>query len=248
MAKLIGAAELRSLLLTCGGLKLYEIDGGFGQPDVASYRSGHIPGAMLVDVIASFSETRVVNGKRLTVSRPNNAATFSKQLGDLGITDASETIVLYARSPPFQHAATKVFWATRAWWTLYTWGFENVMVLDGCFDAAWRSVGYDITKGDERYAPQAFNVASLVDHVATTVSTTEEVVTVAAEGSTQLMDTLPGFPYTAAKFGWPGHITGAKSVDYTEVVDPGTGFFMPQEPFTQYLERSFDLSKRIVVY
>ena len=31
--------------------------------------------------------------------------------------------------------------ATRAWWTLQTWGFTNVRVLDGCFECWQQETG-----------------------------------------------------------------------------------------------------------
>ena len=243
MAKVIGAAELKPLL-EAGSVKVYEIDSPKATNE--SYTKCHIKGASWVDIAIITDPT----SKVAPVDRPTDPAVFGKLLGELGLSDTSETIVLYAREPKdgSGHAGTRVMWVTRAWWTLWSWGFTNVMLLDGCFEAAWRSSGNPVSEGDEKYPPKTFNVESLVDHGKATRVSTDEMVKVAESGDTQILDSLPGWPHTAGRWDIKGHIKGAANVNFIEITDPATGAFMEKEPFKAYVEKSFDLSKPIVAY
>jgi 3-mercaptopyruvate sulfurtransferase SseA len=244
MAKLIGAAELKPLL-DAGSVKVYEIDSPKSTNE--AFARCHIKGAAWVDVaILTDPESKVA-----PVDRPTSPVAFGKLLGELGLADTSESIVLYAREPKdgSGHAGTRVMWATRAWWTLWSWGFTNVMLLDGCFESAWRSTGNPVSEGDEKYPPKDFDIDSLVDHGKTTRVSTEEMVRLASEpGDIQILDSLSGWPHTASRWDIKGHIKGAANVSFVEITDPVTGRFMEKEPFQAYVEKSFDLSKPIVAY
>ena len=242
---IITSDKLRLLLDAPGDVRLFEVGGQ--PPDRDSYTAGHIPGSAYID-IGSFADP----SSPVPMSRPSCGATFAKVLGELGLTDSSDTVVLYARPPKDAnaHAGLGVMWAARAWWTLWSWGFDDVKLLDGCFDSeAWRAAGHSLTSGDEQYAPQTFCAASLVDRASSKRATTEEVIAVAAAGGeAQLMDVIPSWPNTGQHFGRDGHIKGAAGASFFEAVDEKTGRFMEREPFTGFVETNFDLSRPIIAY
>src|SRR5262249_30729071 len=94
-----------------------------GRPD---YHREHIPGAVFADLIGELADPEV----RFPFWLPSDeraAAAF----GALGIGPGTH-VVAYAQDNPM--------WATRLWWLLRYFGFDDVSVLDGGLPA-WRAAG-----------------------------------------------------------------------------------------------------------
>jgi thiosulfate/3-mercaptopyruvate sulfurtransferase len=98
----------------------------------AEHLHAHIPGARFADLV----EVLVDPTSPHPFSVPS-AASFATALGDLGVS-RHDRIAVYDQGT--------AIWATRLWWLLRVFGFDDVQVLDGGF-AAWRAAGLPTSSG-----------------------------------------------------------------------------------------------------
>ncbi len=96
------------------------------------HAAGHIPGAVHVDWRTELVDTDE-DADTLRLAAPDRVATMAARAG---IGDGS-TVVVYDD--------TQGLYAARVWWTLRTYGLEQVRLLDGGFEA-WVADGQPITR------------------------------------------------------------------------------------------------------
>ena len=90
--------------------------------------------------------------------------------------------------------------ATRAWWVLCSWGFNNVHILDGGIDVYIQSKnGIQMSSNVDKYPAANFDLTSLVDNSQLKAST-EDVLHAIKNMDTTILDTLPGWPNTAGAY------------------------------------------------
>lgn len=107
----------------------------------AHFDRGHIPGAGFLDLVADLSDT----GQALRFMMPS-AAQFADAVGRAGLGDGSR-VVLYCAGPPM--------WATRVWWMLRAFGFDNAAVLNGGW-SRWKAEGREMSAEPPAYPPTTF--------------------------------------------------------------------------------------------
>jgi len=127
---LISADELRTALARGDSIVL--VDTSFDLADVnageASWRAGHLPGALYLHLERDLSGPKTgSNGRHPLPARADFAAT----LGRVGITPSTQVIALDRQGGMY---------AARLWWMLRWMGHESVAVLDGGV-AAWTASG-----------------------------------------------------------------------------------------------------------
>ncbi|AXC10345.1 Thiosulfate sulfurtransferase, rhodanese [Acidisarcina polymorpha] len=140
-----------------------------------------------------------------------SAASFGRDMSALGIGDRA-TIVLYEQEG--------VFSSPRAWWMLRTFGAQDVRILDGGL-RAWVEAGLPVESGPVQRTAATFNAA--LDPEA--VRSFSQVQHLIAERS-QILDARSRSRFDGAS---PeprpgissGHIPGATSVPYTELLEDG---------------------------
>src|SRR5271163_390510 len=84
------------------------------------YDAGYIPGAGFLDIQGALSD----NTTKLRFMMPS-ADHFAAAMSRHGVGEGTR-IVLYS--------AGSIMWATRVWWMLRAFGFDNAAVLDGGWD------------------------------------------------------------------------------------------------------------------
>jgi thiosulfate/3-mercaptopyruvate sulfurtransferase len=136
---------------------------------------------------------------------------FSRSMSSLGVSNNS-TIVIYEQEG--------VFSAPRAWWTLRTLGAHHVYVLDGGL-RDWTEAGLPTESGPVHRAPATFH-ATLNHEAVKNLSQLKEELT----NHQQILDAR-----SAARFNGTapeprpglssGHMPGATSVPFTELVEDG---------------------------
>src|SRR5215471_8898465 len=89
------------------------------KPGREDFEKGHIPGAQFVDLQADLS----ANHPKLRFMLPGPEE-FAAAIGRFGVGDNSR-VILYSTTTPQ--------WATRIWWMLRNYGFDNAAVLNGGF-------------------------------------------------------------------------------------------------------------------
>lgn len=175
----------------------------------ARYLAGHIPGAVFFDIDALSDHSTP-----LPHMLPS-ADEFSRSMSALGVGD-SMTIVVYEQ--------TGVFSAPRAWWMLRTLGAKSVYLLDGGL-TAWTEAGLPVQTGPVHRAPARFR-AALDQNAVKDFAEIQMMIAERAQMPLQILDARSAgrFAGTAPE---PrpglssGHMPGATSVPFTELVEDG---------------------------
>jgi thiosulfate/3-mercaptopyruvate sulfurtransferase len=171
----------------------------------ARYLAKHIPGAVFFDI-----EELSDRSSPLPHMLPSPDA-FSRSMSALGISD-SMAIVIYEQEG--------IFSGPRAWWTLKTFGAQNVYLLDGGL-RSWIEAGLPTQSGNIHRAPAVFH-ARLDQNAVKDFSQMQQMI--AAHG--QILDARSAGRFAGAlpepRPGISsGHMPGATSIPYTELVEEG---------------------------
>ncbi|GAA1231059.1 sulfurtransferase [Prauserella halophila] len=130
----VSTAELAETLDGPAGLRPVVLDVRWrllGPPGAESYRDGHLPGAVFLDVDADLAGAAGPAGRH-PLPEPGDLQRVLRAAG----VRADRPVVAY------DDADSSV--AARAWWLLRWAGHDRVAVLDGGF-AAWRAEGRPVT-------------------------------------------------------------------------------------------------------
>lgn len=172
----------------------------------------HIPGSVHVDVLERISDN---TGVPLMLPPPHQ---FSEAMSELGIGEGTR-VVVYDRFVNI--------WAARVWWMLRAFGFDDAAILDGGWQA-WVADGRPVSTGPEAdIAPARF----LVSVRPGIFVGKDDVLAALDRPETRIVDALERERYRGerADFGRAGHIPGARNVPFTELVDPGTHRYLPDD-------------------
>jgi thiosulfate/3-mercaptopyruvate sulfurtransferase len=194
----------------------------------ARYLDKHIPGALFFD-IEELSDHSTPLPHMLPTPED-----FSRSMSSLGVGD-NMTIVVYEQEG--------VFSAPRAWWTLRTFGAPNVYLLDGGL-RAWTEANLPTESGPVHRAAATFH-ATLNPEAVKNLSQLKDKIA----NHQQILDAR-----SAARFNGTapeprpglssGHMPGATSVPFTELVEDGR--LKPTEKLRElFLAKQVDLQQPI---
>src|SRR5690606_34261538 len=107
----------------------------------AQYDQGHIPGAVFADLIDDLSDP----DSPLRFTLPS-AERFAAAMGTLGVGEGTRAVLYSTDSPQ---------WATRLWWMLRAFGFDDAAVLNGGF-GKWKREGRPVSTEPGKYPPARF--------------------------------------------------------------------------------------------
>jgi thiosulfate/3-mercaptopyruvate sulfurtransferase len=113
-----------------------------GPPGIDSYREGHLPGAVFVDLDRDLSGPPGPGGRH---PLPDTAA-FERAMRAAGVSQRSRVVV---------YDDADAVAAARAWWDLRYYGHQDVRVLDGGY-RAWLAAGLEVTAGEPAPQPGDF--------------------------------------------------------------------------------------------
>jgi thiosulfate/3-mercaptopyruvate sulfurtransferase len=218
--------------LGANDLRVVDATQFFDERDAAAeYQTGHIPGAVFMDLQGLADTHSPLPGMLPTAEK------FASRMQALGLGDGSR-IVLYDNSP--HHTAA------RAWWMLKLFGANDVAILDGGL-AKWKAEDRPLATGKETLRHRHFTVwrdpASVRDigqMKANLASGAEEVVD--ARGSARFAggepETRPGVV--------PGHIPGSKNLPYERLFNQDGSWKQGKALKDEFDAAGVDLSKPLV--
>jgi thiosulfate/3-mercaptopyruvate sulfurtransferase len=213
VSRLIAAEALREQL---GDSDLRILDGTVfldfppdgGPPAVtsgrAAYDEGHIPGAAFADLVVELSDP----GSALPFMAPP-AERFARAIAQLGVADGTRVVV---------YDSDRTVWATRLWWLLRYFGFDDVQVLDGGL-RAWKAAGGELSTEPATYPTGTFTATPRPELLATR----EEVLAAMEDGATCIVNALDEPAFRA------GRIPGSAHLAASSLLDPDTGRIRPLE-------------------
>jgi thiosulfate/3-mercaptopyruvate sulfurtransferase len=116
-------------------LRLCDLRWDLTDPDKgrATYQSGHIPGAVFVDLDRDLAAPPGIRGRHPLP----DVAEFAAKLGELGIAPETHAVV-------YDDVGGQI--AARMWWMLRSIGHDKAQVLDGGYQA-WVAAGHEVAVG-----------------------------------------------------------------------------------------------------
>jgi len=208
-------------------------DGGYViETGKARYDAGHIPGAGFIDISEDLSDP----DQTLRFMMPS-AERFAAALSKAGVGPETK-VVLYS--------TLMTAWATRLWWMLRAFGFDNAAVLNGGWKK-WQAEGRPISTDASRYPPAQF-VAKPRPHL---IAAKADVMAAVGASDVCLLNALPAPIYSGEMkpYGRAGHIAGSVNVPAMALDDPDTGLFLPADQLKAKLDGVGALDgRRVITY
>jgi len=197
-----------------------------------SYEEAHIPGAVFADVAGDLSDPD--SPFRLALPSP---ARFARAMGNLGVGPGVR-VVAYAQQSPM--------WATRLWWMLRYFGFDDVRVLDGGL-TAWRQAGYELSGAQVAVEPACFVARPRPELLATK----EDVIAVTEGEPACLVNALTPEAFKGlgpGAYSRPGRIPGSVSAPAQSLVDTESWRFRPRDELARELSGLLDPAVPVIAY
>ncbi len=204
-----------------------------GKPAREVFEAGHIPSAQFVDVQGELSDPDAPT--RFSIA---SSDAFAKAASRFGI-GKGKRVILYSTG--------SAWWATRVWWSLRHFGFENAAVLNGGFQR-WRAEGRPVETG-----PATASAKAVFTPVVTKPLFVGKSEVFAAMGDEAIctVNALPAAVHAGAPAGYArtGHIPGSVNVPAPDLLDPETNLLKPLEALRAHFESTGALAAdRVVVY
>ena len=206
---------------------VYRAESGY-----ADWHSGHVPGAAHIDLQGELSDASAPYRFMLP-----SAQAFARVMGEKGVGPDAR-VVLYSTTTPQ--------WATRIWWMLRAFGFDNAMVMDGGFKK-WAAEGRPISTAPPSYREATFEAAFkpgvFVDRSAVLAALDDTGCAVLnALSATQHDGT------DARHYGRPGRIAGSMNVPANDLLDPTLGTYLPEAKLRALFTENGMFDKPAVVH
>src|SRR5438105_14653073 len=182
------------------------------KPGREDFEKGHIPGAQFVDLQQDLSAKH----PKLRFMLPD-AEEFAAAMGRFGVGEASR-VVLYSTTTPQ--------WASRIWWMLRNYGFDNAAVLNGGF-AKWAREGRPVETGPARARPSA---SFTIREDRKLMVGKEAVLAAIGDGAVCTINALSEAQHKGAggtTYGRVGRIAKSANVPAAALLDPETGAYLP---------------------
>ncbi len=199
----------------------------------SQYESGHIPGAVYLDLNHDLSSPVQAHGGRHPLP---DIEQFAKTLSLMGITSGQTYVVAYDDS--------RFAFASRLWWLLRYLGHDRVAVLDGGFKA-WQTLGYPTTQAVP--SPQVGSFTPTVR--SPLVVTIDDVKSRSQQPGVVLVDSREGDRYRGEREPIDpiaGHIPGAVNYFWQDVTDDQSMAHSPDQQRSRW--QAVSNADEIMVY
>ena len=202
-------------------------------PGRADFEKGHIPGAQFVDLQGDLSD----KGHRFRFMLPS-AEAFAAAMSRFSVGEGTRVVVYSTANP---------WWATRVWWMLRVFGFDDAAVLNGGWQK-WSREGRRVEIGPARpRQPARF----IVREQRPLMVGKEEVLQAIGDGAACTINALLPEQHAGkggTSYGRPGHIKGSVNAPAAHLLDPETNKFLPPDELRKQFEGAGAFDKRVITY
>jgi thiosulfate/3-mercaptopyruvate sulfurtransferase len=202
-------------------------------PGLADFEKGHIPGAQFIDLHGDLSDQT----HRFRFMLPS-AEAFAARMSRFGV-GAETRVVLYSTANPW--------WATRVWWLLRVFGFDNAAVLNGGWQK-WSREGRPVETGPARPRPPGNFV---VREQRRLMVGKEEVLRAIGDSDVCTLNALLPEQHAGTggnSYGRPGHIKGSVNLPAAHLLDPSSNEFLSPAELRRRFEAIGAFDKRVITY
>jgi thiosulfate/3-mercaptopyruvate sulfurtransferase len=202
-------------------------------PARADFEKGHIPGAQFIDLQADLSD----KNQRLRFMLPS-AEGFAAAMSRFSVGEGRR-VVLYSTTTPQ--------WATRVWWLLRVFGFDEAAVLDGGWQK-WSREGRPVETGPARPRPPGHFV---IREQRPLMVGKEEVLQAIGDGAVCTLNALLPEQHAGTggnTYGRPGRIKGSVNLPAAHLIDPATSAFLPAPELRRRFEGVGTFGKEVITY
>ncbi|MDP7548670.1 MAG: sulfurtransferase [Alphaproteobacteria bacterium] len=208
--------------------KVFIIESG-----LADYQAGHIPGAGFLDLQGELSDP--AGTFRFTTP---GAEAFATAVGAKGLGDDFR-IVLYSGGT--------MWWATRIWWMLYAFGFENAAVLNGGMQK-WQAEGRPTSTDACRYAAASFTAQDRPGRIVAK----DAVLAALASDDAVVVNALTQAQHAGTSkthYGRPGRIAGSVCLPGLDLLDRESNTFLNAAALRgKFAEARIGMQQKVLTY
>lgn len=197
----------------------------------AAWDRGHVPGSDFLDVQYELSATP---SPQFTMP---SARQFAEAMSRHGVADGTH-VVLYTTGHPM--------WATRVWWLLRAFGFDETAVMDGGFQK-WVGEGREVSTAPCWYGPAQFAPRPRRGVMADKA----EVHAALGDPAIRLVNALSRKQHSGegVHYGRPGRIPGSACVPAFGLVERGTSTFMARDALrAMFATAQIESGQRVITY
>jgi len=202
-------------------------------PGRADFEKGHIAGAQFVDLQGDLSD----KDHRFRFMLPR-AEAFASAMSRFGVGEGTR-VVLYSTANPW--------WATRVWWMLRVFGFDDAAVLNGSWQK-WSREGRPVETGPARSRPPGHFV---VRELRPLMVGKEEVLQAAGKEEACTINALLPEQHAGTggnSYGRPGRIKGSVNLPAAHLLDPKTNEFLPAGELRRRFAAIGAFDKEVITY
>jgi thiosulfate/3-mercaptopyruvate sulfurtransferase len=203
------------------------------KPGREDFEAGHILGAQFVDMLRDVSDT----SKELRFMR-QTPDQFTAAMRRFGVNRTTRVVT---------YSTANVWWATRLWFLLHDFGYDNAAVLNGGWQK-WQREGRPVETGPAR-SRQAGNFTT--GTVRNLMVGKDDVLQAIGNGAICTINALQPAQHTGTggnSYGRPGRVAGSVNVPAAHLLDPETNTFLPADELRKRFEAVGAMDRQVINY
>jgi len=202
-------------------------------PGREDFEKGHIPGAQFIDMLRDVSDTT----QRLRFMRPSPEE-FTAAMRRLGVNNTSRVVT---------YSTANTQWASRMWWLLRVFGFDNAAVLNGGWQK-WTREGRAVETGAAKaHAAGDFSVREVRDLMADKA----QVLAAIGDNAVCTLNALQPQQHAGTggnTYGRPGRIAGSVNLPASHLFNPDTNEFLPPDELRRRFDAVGAMDREVITY
>ncbi|MDA0262611.1 MAG: sulfurtransferase [Chloroflexi bacterium] len=232
LAEHLNDSDIR--VLDCTAFNLPDGSGGIrAASGRESWAAEHIPGAGHADLVNDLSDRSAAFRYMLPPVEQ-----FARAMSGYGVGVGARAVL---------YDSTSGSWATRIWWMLRAFGFDNAFVLNGGLQK-WKLEGRPVTTEQRDYPPTIFHARPRTGLMADK----SEVLAALEQGAACVLNALSQEQHLGsggANYGRAGRIAGSVNVPAGDLMDPVTHAYLPAEQLAErFAQVGADPAERVITY